>query len=102
MNVANLQIEGLMMAVATVNRLLVERGIVSQEELDAALRKAQAALTGDERMSEDLTRSNRDAVCFPVRLLRHANASQDDGALPAFQQLAKLVGETKRPFGDQQ
>ena len=43
MNVANLQLEGLLMAIAAVNHLLVQKGVVSMQEIDAALQAAEAS-----------------------------------------------------------
>ena len=45
MNIANLQIEGLMMAVAAVNDAIVQKGLLSVDEIDVALRKVEASLT---------------------------------------------------------
>ena len=73
MNVANLQIEGLLMAVAAINNLLVHKGMLTVDEIDLALHKAEADITSDERVFEDMSPANRDAVCFPLRLLRTAN-----------------------------
>jgi hypothetical protein len=47
MNVANLQLKGLMMAVASVNNVLVHEGLLSIEDIDTALRKVEASVTGD-------------------------------------------------------
>ncbi len=101
MNVANLQIEGLLMAVAAINCELVRKGLISVEEIDLALRKIEASLTGDEHLCEDMSPSNRDAVCFPVRLLRLANTESRRATLPTFSELAKQVGRTKEPYNDQ-
>ena len=100
MNAANLQIEGLCLAIASINRLLVAKGLVSQEELDVAFQKAEATAHGDNRFTEELLPSNRNAVCFPIRVLQVAN---DTGAEKpwSFSELAKLVGETKEPYNDQ-
>ncbi|MGH6763949.1 MAG: hypothetical protein ACRECW_20460 [Phyllobacterium sp.] len=100
MNTANLQLEGLCLAIAAVNRLLVARGIVSQEEIDVALRKAEAVATSDDRFIEDLSPANRDAVCFPIRVLQVANRTGAETPW-TFGHLAKLVGETKRQYNDQ-
>lgn len=54
MNVANLQLEGLCLAIAAINHALVEKGILSQLEIDEALRKAEATARGDNRFIEDL------------------------------------------------
>lgn len=101
MNVANLQIEGLVMALASLNNALVGKGILSVDEVDLALAKAEAAMTGEERAREDLTPSNRDAVCFPIRLLRLANRSGDAADICSFSELARMVGQTKQSYNDQ-
>lgn len=101
MNVANLQIEGLLMAIAHVNNTLVQKGLLSVEEIDIALRKAEASMTGDERVLEDMSPSNRDAVCFPIRVLQAANNARSETDVSSFSELARLVGQTKEPYNDQ-
>lgn len=101
MNVANLQIEGLLMAVAAINNALVHKGLLSVDEIELALARTESSLTGDERFYEDMSPANRDAVCFPVRLLRLANMSQGEVGVMSFSQLARTVGETKRAYNDQ-
>ncbi len=73
MNVANLQIEGFCMAIAAINHALVEKGVLTQIELNGALKKAEAIARSDERLVEGLNPSSRDAVCFPIRILEVAN-----------------------------
>lgn len=90
------------MAVASINNALVHRGILSIDEIDTALRKAEASLTGEERLFEDMTPANRDAVCFPLRFLQVANNAQGETDIPPFGELAKMVGQTKEPYSDQQ
>lgn len=102
MNVANLQIEGLLMAAAAINQLLVEKGLVSAGEIDVALRKAEARITSDDRFQQqDIPLASRDAMCFPIRLLLLANGSDPGLATPGFSDLARKVGLTKQPFNDQ-
>ncbi len=101
MNVANLQIEGLLMAVVAINDTLVRKGVLSADEVDLALRKVEASLTGDERLQEDLSPSNRDAVCFPIRLLMAANKRHDQAGVLPFAELTRMVGQTKEPYNDQ-
>jgi hypothetical protein len=102
MKVANLQLQGLLMAVASINNALVHKGILSVDDIDQALRKAEANLTGEERLFEDMTPANRDAVCFPLRFLMAANNMQGENEIPTFSELARTVGETKGPYNDQQ
>jgi hypothetical protein len=101
MNTANLQLEGLCLAIAAINRELVAKGLLSQTEIETALRKAEAGANGDDRFTDHLSPANRDAVCFPIRLLQLANSNAADEPL-SFADLAKMVGETKRPYNDQQ
>jgi hypothetical protein len=101
MNVANLQLEGLVMALASLNHLLVRKGLVSIDEIERALHRTEADLTSEERAYEDMSPSNRDALCFPVRLLRLANQAQSEDGVPPFSELARMVGETKQPYNDQ-
>jgi hypothetical protein len=100
MNVANLQLEGLLMAIASINHVLVRKGVLSIEEIDTALRKAEASCTGEER-SEEMSPANRDAVNFPIRLLQLANQCQPEADIPSFSELARMIGQVKEPYNDQ-
>jgi hypothetical protein len=99
MNIANLQLEGLYLALAAINNALVEKGVLSREEMGLALRRAEQIAVGDDRMDE-LSSAEREAVAFAPRLLLLANdrAASDPGS---FSELARLVGQTKRPHPDQ-
>lgn len=77
MNTANLQIEGLLMAIAGLNQMLVAKGVVSTEEIDISLARSEQTVLGDDRVAEDLSPANRDAIAFPIRLLRLANNMSD-------------------------
>jgi hypothetical protein len=88
------------MALAAVNRLLVGKGLLARDEIDVALRQAEASLSAEDK-SEDLPPANRDAIAFPLRLLRLANNANVDDEAPGFTELAKRVGETKEPYNDQ-
>jgi len=101
MNVANLQIEGLLLAIASVNNALVKNGVLSIDDIDIALEKAEANVTSEERTFEDLSPANRDAICFPIRLLKAANLGQSENHIQPFSELVRTVGKTKQPYGDQ-
>jgi hypothetical protein len=75
------------MAIAAVNNLLVHKGLLSVDDIELALHKAEASLTGDERVHEDMSPANRDAICFPVRVLRMANNAQGEAKIPPFPSL---------------
>ena len=101
MNTANLQLEGLLLAMAEINRALIRNGVLGVEEIDAALRLAEASATSEERMTQDLSPANRDAVCFPIRLLRLANSKVSGEEALSFSDLAREIGESKQPYNDQ-
>lgn len=96
MNTANLQIEGLLTALAQINQALVEKGLLERGEVDMALAKAEQIALGDDRVAEALSAAHRDAIAFPIRLLRLANESSEQ----SFSDLARRVGETKGPHND--
>ncbi len=100
MNSANLQIEGLLMAVASVTRALVDKGVLTSAEVEKALATAEQTAMGDDRVSEDLSPANRDAIAFPLRLLRMANSAEGESAL-SFAELTRMVGMAKEPHNDQ-
>lgn len=101
MNTANLQLEGLLMAIAGLNQMLIAKGVVTIEDVDKSLARAEQTVLGDDRVVEDLSPANRDAVAFPIRLLRLANNMSDGTGTPSFAELARRVGETKGPDNDQ-
>jgi hypothetical protein len=93
MNTANLQLEGLYMAVASLIELLKEKGLADQGEVDAALARAErATFQGKEN---DLSASNLEAIGFPIRLLRLANSTSFDGRSLPFNELTRRIGESK-------
>lgn len=100
MNTANLQLEGLYVAIAAVHEMLVAKGIVSRDEVTWALHKAEQIAVGDYR-TEALSPTNLDSVAFAPRLLMLANSLSADGETPPFSELARMVGKTKGPHNDQ-
>lgn len=101
MNTANLQLEGLYLVIASLTDALIAKGIMSHGEIDDVLRRAEQAAINDDRSTEELSPANRDAIAFPARLLRVANAEGGGPRGLSFHRLARKVGETKRPYNDQ-
>jgi hypothetical protein len=66
-----------------------------------ALDKTEANLTSEERVYESLDPAQRDALCFPIRLLKLANLGQSEDFIQSFTELAAEVGRTKEPYNDQ-
>ena len=99
MNIANLQLEGLYLAVAAINETLVQKGILTREDVSLALRRAEQTTLGDDR-SDSLSSAEQDAAAFGPRVLMLANEA--GGSLPSFSELARQVGTSKKPHPDQQ
>ena len=99
MNTANLQLEGLYLAIAAVNNALVAKGLLTREELHTALRTAEETAMGDYRV-EELSPANRDAVAFPARVLQLANNGASETEIMPFSELAKMVGQLKESYND--
>ena len=72
MNTANLQLEGLLLALVSLVELLDRKGIASRDELDAMLAAAERNATRDPQRPTELSPANADAICFPIRFLRAA------------------------------
>lgn len=62
----------------------------------------EQTVLGEDRVTEDLSPANRDAIAFPIRLLRMANNMAGDTDVPPFGEWAKMVGETKGRHNDQE
>lgn len=101
MNVANLQLQGLYIAIAAINEALVRKGLLTREEVDAALRLAEQTALGEDRILEDMNPAGRDAVAFPARLLALANEGASEAGIPQFSDLARRVGQSKGHYNDE-
>jgi hypothetical protein len=97
MNVANLQLEGLIMAMAALNRALVEKGLLTQDDITSALEDAEDIMSA--RGEGTMPPANRDAVMFPIRLLQLANGAPLTADLPGFAELTWTVGNFKGSGG---
>lgn len=99
MNVANLQLEGLIMAIASINHVLVRKGVLTVEEIDKALEKAQANMVDVSRLHE-LSNANRDSINFPLRMLQVTNQCPPEVDVPTFAEVARMVGAMKPPHAE--
>ncbi|XKM43506.1 hypothetical protein A4U53_038590 (plasmid) [Rhizobium ruizarguesonis] len=91
MNTANLQLEALIMAVAAISDTLVVKGVVTHQEIAAALGQAERAVDRDD--DHELSCSNRAATLFPIRVLLLANEAAQRGKTFTFSDYAELVGK---------
>ncbi len=91
MNTANPQLEGLYLAVAAINRLLVQKGLLTNAELQKSLQDAERAVLADDKPLT-VSSSHQKAVAFPIRLLLLANEAHEQGGSFDFEDLAREVG----------
>jgi hypothetical protein len=90
LNTANLQLEGLIMAFAAVSEAIVQKGLITHEELGVAFKRAEKAVQRTD--PDDLSRSNQAAAVFPIRILSLANQASQQGRNYKFSDYAELVG----------
>lgn len=95
MNTANLQLAGVYAAMTALLTALRAKGLLTAGEIDRALAEAEAVLAADPKRPTEVSHANVEAMLFPLRYLREANAAGADGRTVAFTQLATKVGQTK-------
>ena len=95
MNTANLQLEGVYAALAALMSALRSKNLLSETEIDGALATAERGLVKDGSRPPEISAANLDAIRFPLRLLRRANARAARGEDCSFTALAAEVGRTK-------
>jgi hypothetical protein len=91
MNIANLQLEGLLVTLARLLRELQGEGGLDRARIERALLATEAAVLADHQRMGQLSASERESVLFPCRFLAAALGHDDD----AFSELAKKVGQLK-------
>ena len=96
MNTANLQLEGLYIAVTALAEALREKGLLSAGELARSLERAET-VAWRAASDKDISPSNIEAIVFPIRYLRVAVDAASRGEHLAFQDVTRIVGETKLP-----
>ncbi|GGE11840.1 hypothetical protein GCM10011390_33700 [Aureimonas endophytica] len=95
MNTANLQLEGLYVAVAALMSALRQKEMLSEAEIDAALAAAETALATDRSRPAELSPANLEAIAFPLRYLRQANRAAAAGETPSFSELTARVARQR-------
>ena len=73
MNTANLQMEGLLLALAALLDAMKRNGLLSREDVQAALEQAEKAGTADGQRPDDLSHAQVEAILFPIRFLKQVN-----------------------------
>ncbi|TRL34522.1 nitrile hydratase subunit beta [Rhizobium straminoryzae] len=93
MNTANPQLEGLYLAVAAINRLLVEKQLLTHEEIRETLREAETLVLANQD-PQSVSAAHHKAVAFPIRLLILANDAAEHGETADFEDLTRQEGRS--------
>jgi hypothetical protein len=93
MNTANLQLQGVLTAMAELLRAIEAKGVLSRAEIEAALARAEREASGSAGQHESLSPAHIEAMCFPARYLRSALSGTDDKR--DFAAVAATVGGRK-------
>jgi hypothetical protein len=99
MNTANLQIEGMLLTLSALMRMLREKGILEAGDIDTVLQQAERSARNDRGRAGDISPSNAEAILFPIRFLQLAQ-SLDPNAPQIFTKIAAAVGGAPRPNFD--
>jgi hypothetical protein len=91
MNTANPQLEGLYLAIAAINRLLVEKGLTTHGDIQQALEATERKVLSDAGQLT-ISPSHQKAVAFPIRFLLLANEMAEKGGECDFDNLAREIG----------
>lgn len=87
MNTANLQMEGVLLVLTSLIATMKRKGLLSSDDCDAVLSDAAGMMFGRDSLSE----ANREAILFPIRLLKAAGHMSDSRQM-SFNELAATVG----------
>lgn len=93
MNTANLQMEGLVLALSRLIETLRQKGLLTRQEIETALREADEAARID-CAGRNISPAQAEAVRFPIRFLM-AGTNIGSGEVATFSSLATLIATTR-------
>lgn len=93
MNTANLQLEGVLLALSRLLETMRHKGLITSGEIEAALAAAEDAARRD-AASRSISPAQAEGVLFPIRFLREA-ANRQEGLPATFSDIAAAIGESK-------
>lgn len=93
MNTANLQLEGLLVALTQLIGLLQRKGLLQHEEVARALAEAESMAGAHAGRGGQLREANQNAILFPIRYLIEATAA--DAHDKPFRAITADIGRDK-------
>ena len=91
MNTANLQLKGILLALYALLDTLKSKGVLNQQEIEDALKAAEAKASTEAEERDGLSEANADAIAFPIRFLQEANSASKQ--MESFSMITQLVAE---------
>jgi hypothetical protein len=93
MNTANLQLEGLLVALTHLVGVLQRKGLMTHEEVRDALAQAEKTALGHADRGGQLREANQQAILFPIRYLAEATSSHAQGR--PYREITADIGRDK-------
>lgn len=90
MNTANLQLEGLVLALGALLEAIERKGLLDRTEILEALAVAERRAAGDAARPPEVSGANVEAVLFPIRFLARSLARGEGER--TFSEIARSVG----------
>ncbi len=95
MNTANLQLEGVYAVLAALLQALLDKEVLSKDELDLLLAEVEKGIAADAGRPSEVRASNVDAMRFPVRFLRSALHASSQGLRPSFAEVTARIRDQR-------
>jgi hypothetical protein len=92
MNTANLQLEGVYAVLAALLQALLDKKVLSEDELGQMFSEIERGITSDSDRPAEVRASNVEAMRFPVLFLKSALQASSQGQRPSF---AEVTARTR-------
>jgi hypothetical protein len=96
MNTANLQLEGVYAVLAALLQALLDKKVLSEDELGRMLTEVERGITAGAGRPTEVRASNVEAMRFPVRFLQSALQASSKGQRPSFAEVTARISD-RRP-----
>jgi hypothetical protein len=95
MNTANLQLEGVYAVLAALLQTLLDKKVMTGEELGRLLTEVEGAIVADASRPSEVRTSNVEAMCFPIRFLKSSLHASSRGQRPSFAEVTSRIRATR-------